>query len=145
MRNLFLIGLLLFVGMAGGLFGLSYIINHNFDVQTRIVAQHVELRACHRLNIVRANDNRNQFADYKFDQLFIHLIQDTSKAAPKTHGQQRLTNEFLGGLKAQASAKEWIPLTNCPAAVYKALVAPTPIKFSHKYPPHDALYLTAVN
>ncbi len=120
--------------------GLSYFIAQ------RIVmgVQTTEIRSCHRLNILRSDDNRNQLADYNFDKLFITLIARSARMT-QTRAQARLTAEFVEGLHAQADAKAWIPLTNCYRAVYANVPAPQPIAFGVRLPPRSALVLGKEN
>lgn len=113
--------------------------------------QDSELRICHRLNVVRAQENRNNEAtynfdraDYTFDQLFISALQ-SSLPTITDKKQKAETIAFISDLTAtanslDASAHEisWIPLTNCHAAVYTDTPAPQPVLFSMKLPPASA-------
>lgn len=103
--------------------------------------QQSELRTCHRLNIVRASQNRNQLAAWRFDTLFVSLMKATVSSPRLSPAQRRATRTFVRALREEANARSWVPLTDCPKAVYTSTPAARPIPFSKMLPPHGALFL----
>jgi hypothetical protein len=120
----------------------------------------VEYNACHRLNIQRASNNRNSYADYnsdlatyKFDELEINLVRASLRqqtgSLPRTAEQRRATKLFINGLQsaaagvqAAARAKEWTALTDCVLATGNpGYQAPQPVHFAKQAPPYSDLVL----
>ena len=76
-----------------------------------------ELRACHRLNIVRADENQNWLIAYEI----------ISAPVAENH------------LQKFAIPLAWIPLTNCRKVVFSNMPAPNPVRFSVRLPSLGAL------
>jgi hypothetical protein len=111
-----------------------------------------QLRACHRLNVVRAQDNQSHYDDFKFDTSLALLLrvalaqpQTPNPALSRVEQEENLrrVDSFVGGLGRYAKDKQWTPLTRCYPATYHPLryVAPTPVPFAKRPPPHSALYV----
>lgn len=92
-----------------------------------------QLRACHRLNIIRAEDNRSQLKDYELFSLVAQSIAATlaNPQQPETGEQKLQTEAFLKIINSDILGKEWTPLTDCGLAVDHAAsyVAPQPRPF----------------
>ncbi len=87
---------------------------------------------CHRLNIQRASDNINSYADYRLFSLVITL---STRRHPTS--ASRL---FLRQIEADITAKTWTPLTRCQSAVDQPVTfqPPSPIPFRVRLPPASA-------
>lgn len=98
---------------------------------------------CHRTNIQRATDNKNNYRDFLVFQAVVRLPQ-----APARKPTARAT--FLNLLENAIRGKEWIPLTNCMQAVDHpfSYVPPPPRTFYNKSdipPPRSAFVLEPAN
>lgn len=95
------------------------------------------LRACHRLNIERARNNRNQLHDYQLFSLTIQLIGASLKhpTQPTTPAERKQAGQYLTSIEDAVKAKEWVPLTSCYPAVDRPslYVAPDPVPFSQTH------------
>lgn len=111
-----------------------------------------QLRACHRLNVVRVQDNQSHYDDYKFDTslavlLRVALAQPQTPNPALTRGEQtenlERVDSFVEGLERYAKDKEWTPLTKCYPATYRPLtyVAPSPVSFGKGLPQRSALHV----
>lgn len=104
-----------------------------------------QLRACHRLNIVRAEDNRSQLQDYRLFTATAGLIGAAiaHPTQPSTSAQRATARAYLAGIDGDALAKEWTELTKCRPATFHAstYIAPNPIPFARELPPARALHL----
>jgi hypothetical protein len=85
-----------------------------------------QLRSCHRLNVLRAEDNRSHLQDYR--------VYVAVSAFPGI-------GTFKETVRAAAAGKEWVPLTQCYPATYHPLTydAPEPIPFAKELPTESAL------
>jgi predicted acetyltransferase len=104
-----------------------------------------QLRGCHRLNIVRAEDNRSQLQDFQLFTATADLL-DRAIAHPEhpaTSQQKTAAESYLARIKDDALGKEWTPLSQCYRATYHPLVyvEPAPVPFARTLPPPDALHL----
>lgn len=102
-----------------------------------------QLRACHRLNLIRAEDNRSQLKDFDLFSLTGKLI-----AGAVAHPRQVMTAKEAGVVKVYLArinedvlGKEWTPLTDCARAVNEPFIypSPEPIPFSYQRPSSKAL------
>lgn len=104
-----------------------------------------QLRACHRLNIVRAEDNRSQLQDYRLFTATAGLIAQAiaHPEHPATAEQKTGAERYLASIRGDALAKQWTELTKCWPATYHAntYVAPVPVSFSLRFPPARALHV----
>lgn len=130
--------------IALGFLAVGFIIVHNQGVsesQLRVS----QLRACHRLNIVRAEDNRSQLVDYRLFTATADLIAAAvaHPEHPSTRQQKAGAEAYLARIRGDVLAKEWTELTKCGPATYHAsvYVAPTPVPFAVRLPPTRALHL----
>lgn len=102
-----------------------------------------ERRGCHKLNVFRAESNRNQLADWRFDTLFIGLIdaglKHQTNSVKRTSSQTQETMAFIQSLRRAADAKAWVPLATCPESINEA--SPRAILFQQQLPPRSALVL----
>jgi hypothetical protein len=98
---------------------------------------------CHRLNVVRAEDNRSQLHDFGLFTATAALV-STAIEHPQQHStraQRAKAAAYLAKIQGDALAKEWTPLTLCAPATYHpaTYVEPKPIPFSKRLPPPQAL------
>jgi hypothetical protein len=104
-----------------------------------------QLRACHRLNIVRAEDNRSQLVDYGLFTATADLIARAvaHPEHPATTRQKAAADAYLDRIRDDDLAKEWTELTKCGPATYHAAtyIAPTPVPFAIRLPPMRALHV----
>lgn len=104
-----------------------------------------QLRACHRLNIVRAEDNRSQLVDYRLFTATADLIAAAvaHPEHPATRQQKAGAEAYLARVRGDALAKQWTELTKCAPATYHAgtYIAPVPVSFARQFPPARALHL----
>jgi hypothetical protein len=109
-----------------------------------------QLRSCHRLNVIRAEDNRSHFDDYRFDSTLAALLRislaqpqepDRRLSPSQQAGDRHLVDEFTSGLEADAKDKQWTELAKCVPATDDPLtyVPPSPIPFSKQLPPPSTL------
>ena len=102
-----------------------------------------QLRSCHRLNILRAEDNRSQLHDFELYSLTLTLLEGAVARAPQTESAEarREAVAYLAAIRGDLLGKEWVPLASCPAAVDHPATyrTPTPIPFAKATPPASAL------
>ncbi len=116
-----------------------------------------QLRGCHRLNIVRAEDNRSQLHDFDVFTATAALLSAaaTHPDRPATPAEAKRARAYIEQIEEDALAKEWTPLSHCYPATYhpRLYAAPTPRPFAReerhgkhvkrvlRLPPRSALYL----
>lgn len=107
------------------------------------------LASCHRVNLERAKNNRNQFHDYRLYSLTITLLGAAiaHPMQPQTSAERRVGERYLTEIRGDALAKEWTPLTRCELAIDHPLTYKSPPSFAFKkrLPPHNALYVGSGN
>lgn len=101
-----------------------------------------EVRACGRLNIVRAAQNRTNRDAFAFDTLEAKLVEASlakqTASVPRSAEQKAQTEQFIDKLKNVTVDLDWIALTDCHAAVYSAdYQPPAPVRFSMAEPPQS--------
>lgn len=79
-----------------------------------------QLRGCHRLNTVRAEDNRSQLKDFEVFSATIALLGKAAEhpTAPMSAQQRREAGAYIAGIQADVLGKEWTPLTQCRPATF---------------------------
>lgn len=98
----------------------------------------VQFAGCRRLNVERAQTNRQGLATYKL----YRLVDIVTRQAPRTPSSK----VFLVVIDEEIKTLTWIPLTNCIAAQRGAgYPVPAPVSYSTALPPHTALYLGPSN
>jgi hypothetical protein len=122
------------------------------DVKGQAVSQHTlrvaQLRACHRLNVMRAEDNRSQLADYRLYSLTINLFAAAiaHPTQPTTPAERQQDRAYLAEIRHAAGAKEWSELTLCVPSVDSPTTfsAPAAVPFSQAVQagPHGRLVLS---
>ncbi len=100
-----------------------------------------QLRACHRLNVMRAESNLSQLRDFEVFDATVGLL----------HASLTLPQTYAAKIQDDILAKEWTPLTDCYAATDHPVTyqAPNPIHFGRTIkgrivttlPPPSALYV----
>lgn len=114
------------------------------------------LHECVRLNIVRAEDNKSHFVDYKYMAQQVKFTAGSLKAnykalahigIPKSILKRALrqTEAALQTQRELVASKAWVPLTNCTAVALSSsgtYKPPVPTAFSRGLPPSTALSAT---
>lgn len=98
--------------------------------------------SCHRLNIVRAVDNENDYVNYILFKSILELFKKASKKA--INSEEKFDRElFIHPLENNVNREEWIPLTNCILAIHNPFTytPPEPINFSKQKPSYYAFHL----
>ena len=84
----------------------------------------LELNECHRLNIVRAEQNRQALAIWLGNevqaQVIVASIKQRTASVHRSPAQQRAAQQFVGAYYTIANSARWIPLTDCHAAIYNS-------------------------
>ena len=107
-----------------------------------VAAQHTQIvEGCQRLNILRAEDNRSHFADYR---VFSLVYRETlvARALYRTPQEKAYFVAFTREMRGAIADKTWTPLTDCTQAVNAhggAYKPPNPIPFEVRMPPASAL------
>ena len=109
----------------------------------RIVAtEHLQIvEGCQRLNILRAEDNRSHYADYR---VFSLVYRETlvARSLYRTPQEKAYFLAFTREMRGAIADKTWTPLTDCTQAVNAhgaAYPPPNPIPFNTRLPSADAL------
>lgn len=106
-----------------------------------------QLRSCHRLNVVQAEDNRSQYQDFGLFAATVRLLKDaiTHPSQPTTAQQRAGARAYLNGVEQDILAKEWTPLLRCYQAINEPLryMPPVPVPFAKMLPPASALRVGA--
>ena len=137
------------------------------DTQSHLIQRAQRLQqgqidsSCHRLNVLRASDNHNQYLEYRYFVTTTQYLTNSSKLQSTNlrrsvlghfikhyhkyvKAYTKLQNEFLGRLRYNSSNLTWVPLTDCNVAQKEGIhySTPSPIRFSVKIPtPREAFKL----
>lgn len=93
---------------------------------------------CHRQNVLRAIQTSNQLGDYNFKTTELTLLATLPHTKPtaKNAAILRAYSVYLASLRQDVASEQWVPLTNCTAAVSHAAsyVPGPPIRFVRRLP-----------
>lgn len=101
-----------------------------------------QIKACHRLNLLRASDNVSHYADYRF---FTHTTNLLKVAAIgiKNPTKKKQTLDYVDKLEQYAKAKSWGELARCNSATTNPTgfkIPPSVPFYKHLPPKHPSVF-----
>lgn len=140
-------GIISLLAVMAGLVGLAVLgIRQGEQSVSESTLRVAQLRACHRLNVERARNNRDWYRTYIYDHTFLQLViaglKHQTSQVKRTAEQEHATKLFVSKLRDNVRALQWIALTDCLAATDYPLayIPPVPVSFSEGLPPMSALH-----